>query len=554
MGNVLKEKEFNLLYEPWILVKTADNKTLKLSLLEVYKQASNIQQLAGELPTQDIAILRLLLAIMYGAFVNEAIEDAEDALKLWKELWSLGEFPYEIIENYLKQYEDRFWLFHPKYPFYQVAGLNKGTEYDANKLIGNLSESKDKVNMFSDRSGINKKRIEFDEATRWLLQLNAFDDASGKPTRKRENMESPGVGWLGKLGIVYIKDETLFKTMMLNFVLTDYWGNVFADNNNSSEAYWEQKSIKTGERILISQPKAQKQLLTLQSRRILLKRENGFVVGFQLLGGDFFDVTNALEEQMTLWRQDEKTQEFFPEKHKQDRQVWRDMQALLSEKSNEHEPGVLRWVKYLKNRNIAIGKTLNVNTVGIEYDSKNCSVKQIFDDSITINSNVLGTVGEKWIDGIIRALDDTDTAVNFLGYFIADILIAAGDSEIDKKNNNKQDKNRKIGMKTKMTKKQKASYNAREMCYSKLDPAFRKWLREINPDTDNVDEKIPEWKNIAKKIIKLEGRNLMDKCSDNVLVGYIKTVKDKKGNTTEKDVNLFVAFNRFVSGLTKTLG
>lgn len=51
MDSALTEKEFNLLYEPWIVVKTVDNKMLKLSLLEVFKQAADIQQLAGELPT-----------------------------------------------------------------------------------------------------------------------------------------------------------------------------------------------------------------------------------------------------------------------------------------------------------------------------------------------------------------------------------------------------------------------------------------------------------------------------------------------------------------------
>ena len=108
------EKEFNLLYEPWILVRTKINEIKKLSILEAFKQAEKVQSLAGELPTQDFAVMRLLLAIMHATFVDENVEDAKDAMQLWQEIWKLKKFPYEMIEQYLKKYEDRFWLFHPQ--------------------------------------------------------------------------------------------------------------------------------------------------------------------------------------------------------------------------------------------------------------------------------------------------------------------------------------------------------------------------------------------------------------------------------------------------------
>lgn len=65
------EMEFNLLDEPWIIVKTKANETKTWSILELFEHAHEAQELAGELPTQDIAIMRLLLAIMHGTFVTE---------------------------------------------------------------------------------------------------------------------------------------------------------------------------------------------------------------------------------------------------------------------------------------------------------------------------------------------------------------------------------------------------------------------------------------------------------------------------------------------------
>ena len=245
---------------------------------------------------------------------------------------------------------------------------------------------------------------------------------------------------------------------------------------------------------------------------------------------------------MTVWTKDEEVG-FKPKRHRPDKQIWRDFGSLIctSSSNSNLDSGVVHWLKYLEKEKVVPVKLLNMCTTGIFY-KLNASTWQITDfvnDTLQMNGMVLGQLGNTWVQEIINALAATEDGVRTLGWLAADIITSAGESGEEGSSK---------------TKKQKASYNAREMCYSKLDPAFRKWLREINPDTDNVDEKIPEWKNIAKKIIKSEGRNLMDKCSDNVLVGYIKTVKDKKGNTTEKDVNLFVAFNRFVSGLTKTLG
>ena len=64
----MNEKEFNLLHEPWILVMRPDGMTEEVSLLDVFRRAPEFQSLAGELPTQDVAVLRLLLAILHAVF------------------------------------------------------------------------------------------------------------------------------------------------------------------------------------------------------------------------------------------------------------------------------------------------------------------------------------------------------------------------------------------------------------------------------------------------------------------------------------------------------
>ena len=56
----MKEVEFNLLDEPWVRVLCADCTVREVSLTEALLHAHEYKGLAGELPTQDVAVLRLL--------------------------------------------------------------------------------------------------------------------------------------------------------------------------------------------------------------------------------------------------------------------------------------------------------------------------------------------------------------------------------------------------------------------------------------------------------------------------------------------------------------
>ena len=539
----LAEKEFNLLYEPWILVKTTHNEIKEWSILEVFKHAHEVQQLAGELPTQDVAIMRLLLAIMHAAFINSNVEEAEDAKLLWKELWGLKHFPYEIVERYLIPYEERFWLFHPQYPFYQAADIideinhykeAKGKKINGEekfktvaRLIGELFQSDNLQRLFPGRSGEQQRVLHYDEAARWLLHLNAFDDDSAKnPTPK-------GIGYLGQLGLIYAQGDNLFETLMLNFVLLSNNGERFDDCKEVANAYWEKPVCKIVEN-LISQPNAQKDLLTMQSRRILLKRERGQVIGYLLTMGDYFDKDQGLfNEQMTLWKADEKIG-FIPNRHMPEKQIWRDFASIISTgraNNNGRDSGIIHWLKALQNDAILSGDIVKMGIVGIYYKPKGAGwqIVDFVNDSLQVNSSILGIIGVSWVDEIVRGLALTDVAVKCLGWLSSDMAIAEG---------NGGDAGKKI-----------IRANSRERGYHKLDPAFREWLESIDPKEDSVEDKMFEWREKAKRILFAEGEKIMEKCSDKALVGYIIKGKDKNYN-----VNGFENFSKFKAGIIKALG
>ena len=58
---------FNLLDVPWIRVRFTDGRLGEVSVRQALAEAHQISRIAGEMPTQDAALLRLLLAILLGA-------------------------------------------------------------------------------------------------------------------------------------------------------------------------------------------------------------------------------------------------------------------------------------------------------------------------------------------------------------------------------------------------------------------------------------------------------------------------------------------------------
>ena len=177
-------QEFNLIDESWIRVMTKDCKIKEVSIKEILLNSHEFAGLAGETKTQDFAIFRFLLAIMFTVISRYDIdgnsvvledENKDFMMNQWREIWDMGHIPSKPVENYLKQWHDRFWLFDDKYPFYQstVVKAKKGTYLSSAKLIGTIFESNKKQRLFADRIE-DGKVLSYPEAARWLLHLTVL--------------------------------------------------------------------------------------------------------------------------------------------------------------------------------------------------------------------------------------------------------------------------------------------------------------------------------------------------------------------------------------------
>lgn len=474
---MLKEQEYNLLKEPWLRVMYSNGEEKSVNLIDVFKDAHIISGISGEMASQDVAILRFLLAITYRVVENETIDgvkrkifDATEAYNRWQEYWKRGSFSYEAFEEYLESYEDRFYLIHPKRPFYQFP-IDNGTAYKAKKLKGDVSESGNKIKIFSAVNGVYKNSLHYDEATRWLIHLMAYDDASLKPVFKESGlkMDSAKTGWLGRLSLVYIRGNNLFETLMMNLVLLDKEGEPFPDE----KPIWEEDTIVLTERRSIPIPKNPIGVLTVQSRRVLLETDNGLVLGYKEYVGDQFADTCSNVEQMTMWKQDKDTN-WVPKKiTDSSHQMWRDYSSILARADDKMPPGVIRWCSELIDQNLIKNEILTIVTTNIIYagGSIPSAIDEVVSDTISVNSKILSSLGETWNIRIDALIKSTEMCVWQYGNFIKNVMTINGAHDnVDKK-----------------------TQVEKMYVYATLDGHFRTWIRSIIPGKTDMEMKCNEW-------------------------------------------------------------
>lgn len=521
----MSKREFHLCREPWICVMEKNYHIKKVTLDEVLLHAEQYRDLAGETESQNIAILRFLLAVLHTVFFRQnedgkwdKIESLKEARRRWKAIWEKGNFPKEPIQNYFSEWEDRFWLFDTEYPFYQVPGI-QGTENPAKKMNGAVVESSNKIQLFSMRSGSKKNELNYDEAARWLVYLQGFDDTAAKKP-------SPKLCLTGSIGIVIAKGESLFETLMLNLTLLkdgqELWGE--------AKPSWERETPSAEKLKEIPIPDNQAEILSLQCRRVLLHREGNIVTGYTEAAGEYIERESAFAEQMTFWnvRKKGKTvEQYFPRQHDSSRQMWRDFSFLLG--NSGRMPGVVSWVTMLqKNRIFSKNRFIKFKIVGVEYGSMTCGVVDEFSDSLEFHAGILDDLGQKWKKIIMNEIERCDSLAQIVGKLGRDLEKAVGGdgSSIEKR--------------------------VKEQAYYRLDIPFRQWLFQIDPE-QNLEEQNQyrrKWKKTSETIIKNLGKELVDQMGGTAVIGRsIKEIINKK--EVERHYSAPEAFNYFLYQLSQ---
>ncbi|MFG2645999.1 type I-E CRISPR-associated protein Cse1/CasA [Streptomyces sp. NPDC048370] len=505
---------FDLTERPWIRVLQRDGVESELSIREVFSQAREIRRIAGDLPTQEFALTRLLLAI-----VHDALDGPKD-IEHWARLWN-DEECFAGVGEYLDVHRGSFDLLAPEVPFFQTAGLRtaKDEVSSLNRIVADVPNGDP---FFSARLPA-VDRLSFAEAARWVVHAHAYDTSGiksgvvGDERAKGGKVYPLGVGWAGNLGGVFVEGGNLRETLLLNLVAADTSGLVFGTDDRPA---WRRKPSGPGgaERT----PTGLRDLYTWQSRRMRLHADAGGVHGVVLGYGDPLPARNMhTHEPMTAWRrsqaQEKKHREdliYLPREHDPTRSAWRGVASLVADRHQMKKgtdgvllhlrPGVLEWVaRLVTSRKLKRGFLVRARVIGTTYGTQQSVVDEVVDDHLTMAVVLLHEQDREYAQQAIDAAGDADEAVKTLGDLATDLERAAG------------------------TENEGPRSVARDRAFGALEGPYRTWLAALGSADDPCEQR-DVWQRQVYGIVLRLGRQLVADAGDRAWEG--RTVSSKQGS------------------------
>jgi CRISPR system Cascade subunit CasA len=489
-----------------------DGAQVTLSLRQVFDQAGSVRRIVGDLATQELALLRLLLAIAHDAL--DGPPDIED----WADLWGDPDC-FAPVQDYLDIHRGRFDLLHHDVPFFQTAGLRtaKDEVFPLNRIVADVPNGEP---FFTARMPV-VERLTFAEAARWVVHAHAYDTsgiksgAVGDDRVKGGKVYPLGTGWAGALGGVFAEGDTLRETLLLNLVAADTAELEIAADDRPA---WRREPCGPGG--LERSATGPRDLYTWQSRRVRLHHDEAGVHGVVLGYGDPLASRNMhRREPMTAWRrsiaQEKKLRQspvYLPREHDPARSAWRGIASFVADRAEAAQgaeaalflrPGVLEWVARLVTEgHLPRGFLIRARVIGAAYGTQQSVVDEVVDDHLVMPVVLLHQQDRAYARQAIGAAEDADLAVRALGDLAADLARAAGSDQEGPK------------------------AAARAAGFDVLEEPYRAWL-SVLAEADDPFEQRGGWKDDVRRLVGQLGDRLIEAAGDTAWQG--RTVAGKKG-------------------------
>lgn len=490
---------FDLIHEPWLVVRDVDGGSRLVGILPALEQAHRLAGLSGDVPTQVFALTRLLLAVLHGACTGP--RDVDE----WQQLWEAERLPAQRIADYLDRYRDRFDLFHPNTPFLQVAGLRtaKGEVSELTKLVADVPNG---VPFFTTRDGAGLT-LSYAEAARWLVHCQAFDPsgiksgAVGDKRVKNGKGYPVGVAWSGLLGGLLLEGASLKQTLLLNLIARDFPD--YGRDPGVVRPVWERDPVGAAEEVDGGRaPAGPVDLYVWQSRRVRLVASAGQVTGVLVANGERLTPQNMHgAEPHTAWRRSQaqerklgsSTPVYMPREHDPDRAIWRGLESLLPATSSRQgasgaaalAPGILEWLSYLGLEEvIGPGERVQVRAIGMVYGSNSSVIADIVHDTLALRAILARRDAESLAAVATSCVQAAENGARCVGNLAGDLAAAAGGHSAGPRG------------------------HAMEQIYAQLDTLFRRWLLTLGTDTDEVAAQT-RWHEQVAQIARSAARELL---------------------------------------------
>ncbi len=490
---------FNLIDEKWIPCITTDGDFLEFNLREVLAQAHEIREICCETPIQSAAILPLLLAILHRNFGPANTRE-------WGKLWGAGKFDMQTLDSYFDKWCDRFDLFHPKRPFYQVADDRvKKTDIHS----GLAQTMKEHSILFTHQTKDNVQPLTPPESARILLQAQAFRVGGGVSGGKTPNHVHSI--WTNTI-VFFARGDNMFQTLMLNLIRYPDPNDTFITHTDQDRPFWERDDPKEGrtigKKMLSLSPAGYLDYLTWQTNHVhLLPYEtvDGVKVREVMIApvAKFHDRVYCPQSCYMRGKQDKfDVLRFDPNKA-----LWRDYNSLLPRDDDDKLPAVIRWCSRLSNYgDLAENHVIQLMATGMLVDP-NRTGKQLFyrEEFIRLYTSMLRNADLiAQVRNQLPLAEETSEKLDFALNVLADYVTKKKlDDELYTKNKNKEDK--------KTREKLINQWHANERYWIELEPRFWQFIKLLEEDRDQA---IEQWQDDLKRTARDSLNHAINLASD----------------------------------------
>lgn len=511
---------FSLLTQPWLRCDMLDGSVQEVSLRDLFDGEHRIPRIRGDSPTQDYAVLRLILVILWCAHrPDEALADEHNPYRFddwWEQAFNQAELGGrdEVVLDYLERHAERFDLLHPNAPFMQVADLDtaKSTRLPVRRIIPEAEQD-----YFTMRAGRELESLSLAEAARWLVTAQAYDysgiksGALGDPRVKGGRGYPIGQGWTGLTGGVVIHGRSLRETLILNTPAR----LVMTSQMRADLPVWERRPDGAAERP-IPTPTGPCDLLTWQSRRIRLFVKEGRVVSVLVSNGDKTPEAgaNVLADPMTPYRYSSNKSKkgspvFYPRPHNAEQTVWHSLEPLLVREGvvvdlpngsqgkgaqPPKAPATITSLTELRHEGLLSEEPLTVELVSVSYGSHSASVAQVVSSSVELPRLVLTSHSPELAQGLVRAGQRAREAAVRYGRYAGNLLVAAGGDY-------------------------SCQAEAAASVLDALEPAFRSWL--VSVDGRDPDAALAAWFRLVERQVLEMAATLLSGAGPKALAGRV---------------------------------
>ncbi|MCT1425068.1 type I-E CRISPR-associated protein Cse1/CasA [Corynebacterium sanguinis] len=526
----MTDPRFNLLDEPWIVVHDHEGTAHTVGIRQLFDGSLRASSIVGDSPTQDYAILRVLLAIFWRAH-HDALAPQLASRKVRDEFsWSRwftekrkhfrAKGSDEDVLDYLNRYEDRFYLFDDHAPFMQVATLDttKKTRSPISRIVPEAEHD-----YFTMRTGSGRASLTFAEAARWLVHTQAFDysgiksGAIADPRVKGGKGYPIGTGWTGMTGGTVITRETLLETLLFNSTPE----TIFAGNDDDLPV-WERQPDGPAERPHPI-PMGPADLATWQSRRVRLFPEGGFVTAVLVCNGDQIPEAgkNILKDPMTPYRYSSNKSKkgqpvYYARPYDLNRTMWRSLDPLIATESDPGfteknlapiRPKTLENLGSLSREGTLEREVLDLRIVSMEYGPQASSVGTIISASVSLPLVFFedDDLAQEARFVARSAAEATMRAATSMGWFAGQLHVAAGADYV-------------------------FGADATDKFLARLEPQFNRWLATL--DWDSLETSGELWQRTVLADARVQANELVAGAGPKALAGRVVPPRNEGDNPT----------------------